>query len=123
LEALEAEPTLVDTILEEITAELLARYEPTVLGLTLPFPGNVYGGLRMARAARRLRPAIKVLAGGGYINTELRELKDARVFDYVDFITLDDGERPIECVLEHLSGKRPIDKLMRAFIRGRDGRV
>ena len=33
------------------------------------------------------------MLGGGYVNTELRELTEPRVFDYVDYITLDDGER------------------------------
>jgi hypothetical protein len=34
--------------------------------------------------------------GGGFPNTELRELKDKRVFEFFDFITLDDGELPVE---------------------------
>ena len=33
------------------------------------------------------------MLGGGYVNTELRELAEPRVFDYVDYVTLDDGER------------------------------
>ena len=44
--------------------------------------------------------------GGGFPNTELRELKDPRVFEFFDFITLDDGELPLELVFEHVtSGK------------------
>ena len=31
--------------------------------------------------------------------------RDARVFNYVDFITLDDGEKPILNLVEHLAGK------------------
>jgi hypothetical protein len=34
--------------------------------------------------------------GGGFPNTELRSLKDKRVFEFFDFITLDDGELPVE---------------------------
>jgi hypothetical protein len=33
--------------------------------------------------------------GGGFVNTELRELSEPRVFDYFDFVTLDAGERPL----------------------------
>src|SRR5439155_17418176 len=91
--ALEASPTLVDRSLDEITAGLISQYDPPVLGLTAPFPGNVYGAFRMARKARELRPGIRIVLGGGYVNTELRELTEPRVFDFVDFVTLDDGER------------------------------
>ena len=34
--------------------------------------------------------------GGGFPNTELRSLSDVRVFEFFDFITLDDGELPVE---------------------------
>lgn len=34
--------------------------------------------------------------GGGFPNTELRSLSDKRVFEFFDYITLDDGELPIE---------------------------
>jgi hypothetical protein len=36
--------------------------------------------------------------GGGFPNTELRNLQDKRVFQFFDFITLDDGELPIELI-------------------------
>jgi radical SAM superfamily enzyme YgiQ (UPF0313 family) len=42
------------------------------------------------------------------------------VFDYVDFITLDDGERPILSLLEHLAGQRPRTGLCRTLYRQND---
>src|SRR5688500_2849002 len=101
--ALEAPPTLVDEHLDEITRELLERHRPDVLGLTAPFPGNVYGAFRIARIARQVAPALRIVLGGGYVNTELRQLTDPRVFDYVDYVTLDDGERPLLALIEHLA--------------------
>src|SRR5207302_2376189 len=121
-EALEAPPTLVDEILGEITTELLKKIDPEVLGLTVPFPGNVYGAFRIAQVARRVRPGIRIILGGGYVNTELRDLSEPRVFDFVDFVTLDDGEMPILAVLEHLDGKRGKGDLLRTFVR-ENGRV
>lgn len=121
-EALEGEPSLVDIILDEIAEDFIARHEPDVVGLTVPFPGNVYGGLRIARVVRRLLPKAKILLGGGYVNTELRDLNEPQLFDYVDFVTLDDGERPILNLLEHLSGKRDREALLRTFVR-EDGAV
>jgi radical SAM superfamily enzyme YgiQ (UPF0313 family) len=117
LEALAAAPTLVDEMLDEITEDLMARHEPDVVALTAPFPGNAYGAFRMARGIRALRPGTRILLGGGYVNTELRSLKDPRVFDFFDFVTLDDGERPLLCLLEHLEGRRAADSLKRAFVR------
>jgi hypothetical protein len=93
LRNLRAKPTLVDETLAEITEELLARHQPDLLCLSVPFSGTVYGALRMGRIARE--KGIPVALGGGYCNTELRRLEDPRVFDFVDFITLDDGERPL----------------------------
>ena len=117
--ALASEPTLVDQTLDEIAAELWRKHRPDVVGLTVPFPGNVYGALRMAKVLKTLDPELKILLGGGYVNTELRSLKEPRLFDYVDYVTLDDGERPFLNVLEHVAGKRPLEALLRTFVRER----
>lgn len=34
--------------------------------------------------------------GGGYPSTELRTMTDKAIFRYIDYIILDDGERPLE---------------------------
>lgn len=112
-EALEGEPTLVDEILDELAVELHARHRPDVIGLTVPFPGNVYSALRIARAMKPL--GVKAILGGGYVNTELRELSDVRLFDYVDYVTLDAGETPLLSVLDHL--RDPARPLFRTFVR------
>lgn len=103
--------------LAALTDELLAEHEPDVLGFTLPFPGNVLGALRMARAARRRSPNLRIVCGGGYVNTELRELREPRFFDFFDAVTYDDGERPLELLLEHFAGKRARGELLRTRVR------
>jgi len=118
--ALEGPPTLVDDLLDELTREWVQAQEPDLVGLTLPFPGNVYGGLRIARVVKALRPRSVVVLGGGFVNTELRALDDPRVFDGCDYISLDDGERPLLALLEHL--RDPARPLLRTFVR-REGRV
>ncbi|HEX6637246.1 MAG TPA: radical SAM protein [Steroidobacteraceae bacterium] len=116
-EALDAEPTLVDEALDTITRELVAERRPDVVAITAPFPGNVYGAFRMARAIRAAAPAVKLVLGGGWVNTELRSLRDPRVFDYFDYLTLDDGERPLLNLLTRLSGREV--PLVRTFVRKR----
>ena len=121
--ALEAPPSLVDGWLDEIAIDLVARHAPDLVALTVPFPGNVYGAFRIARAVKKVRPATVVALGGGYVNTELRELADPRVFDDVDFITLDDGEAPMLALIDHLRGGRdPKAPLLRTMLRD-GGRV
>lgn len=121
-EALEAEPGFIDGLLAEMAAECHARLNPSFIGITIPFPGALYGALRLARAFKRLNPHTRIALGGGYVNTELRELTDPRIFDYADYIMLDDGEIPLLRALEHAEGKQDDGKLVRTFIR-RDGRV
>ncbi len=116
--ALEGPQTLVDTMLDDISRAMVVEYRPDIVGLTLPFPGNVYGGFRMARAIRAVSPATRIVIGGGYVNTELRELSDPRVFDYVDFITFDDGERPLLALVDHL--RDPAAPLLRTMVRDGD---
>jgi radical SAM superfamily enzyme YgiQ (UPF0313 family) len=119
-EALHATPSLVDTMLDEIATDLVREWQPDLVGLTVPFPGNVYGAFRIARAIRAASPSTRIALGGGYVNTELRELSDPRVFDFVDYVTLDDGERPMLALVEHLRDRaRP---LVRTFVR-EDGKV
>ena len=115
--ALAAPPTLVDDALATITRDLLARHRPDVLGLTVPFPGNLYGALRMAQTVRAVAPATRIVIGGGYVNTELRDLREPRLFDLVDYVTLDDGEAPLVALLEHL--REPARPLLRTFVRER----
>lgn len=119
-EALEAPPNLVDRTLCELTAEVLERHRPDLVLLSSPFPGSVYGAFRIAQAIKVRDPSISTALGGGFVNTELRELSDPRVFDYFDFVTLDDGEQPALALVEHLRDRTPKEGLVRTFVRTDD---
>lgn len=115
-EALDDEElTLVDSELDTLTRERLAATSPDLVGITVPFPGNVYGALRIARIVKSEHPSVRVVLGGGYVNTELRQLTDPRIFDFCDYITMDDGERPLLALIDHLQdSRRP---LLRTYVR------
>lgn len=121
--ALAAPHTPVDAILAELTREQLERHRPDLVLLSVPFPGTVYGALRIAQAVRAIDPTIRIALGGGYVNTELRELDEPRLFDFVDYVTLDGGERPLLAIIEHLRGERPREQLVRTFVREKNGTV
>jgi radical SAM superfamily enzyme YgiQ (UPF0313 family) len=115
--ALAAPENLVDRTLRELTLDALRRHAPDLVLVSAPFPGNVYGAFRIAQAIKAQDPAIVTVLGGGFVNTELRELAEPRVFDYFDYVTLDDGERPLLALLECLKGERAQDRLVRSFLR------
>ena len=94
----------------------IERFNPDVVGLTVPFPGNLFGALRIAQALKKRRSHISIVLGGGYVNTELRRMEDPRLFNSVDYVTLDDGERPLLCLLDHLAGGRSQALLRRTFV-------
>ncbi len=116
-QALSAPPNLVDRTLAELTLAELARHQPQLVLLSVPFPGSVYGALRIAQTIRQHHPQVRIALGGGFVNTELRELAEPRLFDFVDFVTLDGGERPVLSLIEHLLGQRSRERLVRTFVR------
>ena len=115
--ALAAPHNLVDETLHALTLDALAEHQPALVLITAPFPGNVYGAFRIAQTIKQANPSVITALGGGYCNTELRDMKEARVFNYFDFMTLDAGERPLLALIEHLQGKRPIEQLVRTYTR------
>ncbi len=121
--ALAAPPNLVDDTLAALTREALATHRPTVVLLSVPFPGAVYAAFRIAQTVKAQDPSIVTVLGGGYVNTELRELKEPRVFDFFDHVTLDAGERPLLALLEHLQGRRSAQRLVRTYVRDADTRA
>ncbi len=116
-EALQLPATRVSTSLVDLLEQKIQRWHPDVVCLTVPFPGNLYGALTCGKYLKQHYPDITIIMGGGYANTELRSLREPRVFDYVDFICLDDGEAPLLTLLEHLSGQRELSQVKRVFAR------
>jgi hypothetical protein len=113
-DALEGEPTLLDHHLDALVRASFDAVQPDLVAITAPFAGNAYGALRAARTLKQ-HADVRVVLGGGWVNTDLRGLRDPRIFDYVDAITLDAGERPL---LQLIEG----GPLVRTFVR-REGRV
>ena len=109
------EPTYIDKITLKILKERVEEVQPKLICFSVPFPGNLYSAFRSAQFIKSNFPTIKIAMGGGFPNTELRELKDKRVFEFFDFITLDDGELPIELLNSNV--QTPNSKeLKRTFI-------
>lgn len=96
--------------LEKLVDEQIEKHNPQIVAITVPFPGCLFGALAIARRIKQTRPEIRIVLGGGYVNTELRELSDPAIFDFVDTICLDSGMLPL---LRIVQGLEPV----RTFVR------
>jgi len=107
--------TYIDEITLSILSKKLSNEQPDLVAITAPFPGNIYSAFRCAQWIKKHYPNTKICLGGGFANTELRSVSDIRVFEFFDFITLDDGEAPITQLLQYIDGKLPQELLKRTF--------
>ncbi|MGL5275889.1 B12-binding domain-containing radical SAM protein [Myroides sp.] len=121
-EALQQSLTYIDEITIALLQQLIDKTNPKIIGFSVPFPGNLYSSFRCAQYIKNNHPHIKITMGGGFPNTELRSLKDVRVFEFFDFITLDDGEAPLENLILYVEGKITQEELKRTLI-AKDGEV
>ena len=104
-DVLNQEMTYIDTILISILKSKIETIQPTLFLISVPFPGNLYAAFRCAQWVKKHHPTIKIAMGGGFPNTELRSLSDKRVFEFFDFITLDDGELPLKLLIDNLNSQ------------------
>ena len=106
--------------ISDLTIQQLENYiqkiNPKLLVVSIPFPGNLVQAFKCGQFVKQKYPHIKIVFGGGFPNTELRSLKDKRVFEFTDFISLDDGEAPIEQIYLHLTQQTKIETLKRTFV-------
>lgn len=110
---IKAASSLIDIMLEEILLKLRESFKFEVVGVSVPFAGNVYGGLKAAQILKKANSDLKIVMGGGYVSTELRHLQDPRVFEFVDHLVYDDGEKPFEQLLDYYQGKIAEKDLLR----------
>lgn len=97
-QAVQNQPGLLDRwLMEEVEAILPEGAGDFII--TIPFPGCLYGALRIARHIKEKCPTSRIVFGGGYVNTELRDITDPRIFEFCDFLSYDDGEEPLLRIL------------------------
>ena len=92
--------TLIDTLMLDIFSQRMALCKPDLVGFSVPFPGNLYSALRCAQWIRQNFSQVKIVMGGGYVNTELRSLTDPALFDFIDYLVFDDGELPLLRIMD-----------------------
>jgi hypothetical protein len=113
---LEKPLSLIDKLMLDIFARRIAESKPGMVGFSVPFPGNLYSALRCAQWLKKHAPETKIVMGGGYVNTELRQLSDPTIFNYIDYLTFDDGELPL---LRLVKG----EEMIRTLYRNEKGKI
>lgn len=100
----------IDKLLINVLRRKMESIQPKIVAISVPFPGNVFSAFRSSQWIKQYHPDITIVMGGGFPNTELRSVSDPRVFEFVDFITLDDGELPVECLVKYMTGSSHLKK-------------
>jgi len=113
---LQEEPGLIDELLFNRLERHFSNINPALVAVSVPFPGNLYAGFRTAQWVKKNHPHVKIAMGGGFPNTELRSLSDPRVFEFFDFISLDDGETPLEKLVGFIDDNSESKDLKRTFV-------
>lgn len=108
--------TIITQKMCEILDENIKIHHPKIVSFSIPFPGNLFSALKSAQFIKKNYPEIKIVIGGGFVNTELRELSEKRLFNFVDFVCLDDGERPLLQLLDFLLNNGKKENLVRTFL-------
>ena len=108
--------TLIDTLMLDIFSQRMTLCKPDLVGFSVPFPGNLYSALRCAQWIRQNFPQVKIVMGGGYVNTELRSLTDPALFDFIDYLVFDDGELPLLRIMDE-------GELIRTLFRDNAGAI
>ncbi|MGL4416758.1 MAG: B12-binding domain-containing radical SAM protein, partial [Plesiomonas shigelloides] len=113
---LEKPLTVIDNLLITQLKQQMEQHNPTLVGITIPFPGNLYSALRCGEWIKANYPSVQIAMGGGFPNTELRSLEETRIFKYTDYILLDDGEIPMLQLVRLLNKEIGEDELNRTFV-------
>ena len=82
---------VIDKPLERHLKAAMDEVKPTVVGVTCPFPGTLVAAFKIAKYVKKRYLGVKLLLGGGYVNTELRDMTDKRPYKYFDEFQLDEG--------------------------------
>lgn len=116
--------TIIEDKLLLLLMAKIDEHQPDLICFTIPFPGNLFSALRCAKFIKKqsVNRRIKIGFGGGYCNTELRSLTDVRIFKYIDYITLDDGEGPVLKLIQFLDEQIEQKDLERTFLL-KEGKV
>jgi len=106
---------LVDRILEQ---------KPDLLAFTIPFHTQLLEVMKIMRVVKERAPHIKVVIGGPTVHDYRETLfADGRLFDWIDYGSMGDGENSIVRLLDAMTGKIGMEEVPNMYWRRDDGDV
>lgn len=85
---LQQAPSVIDRMMLSLLADCVSVFRPEKVCLTVPFPGCLYGALRCGQWLKANTNAT-IEIGGGFPNTEWRQLNDKRIYEFCHEIAID----------------------------------
>lgn len=114
---------VMDAPLERHLKEAMEEIRPTIVGVTCPFPGTLVGAFKIAAYVKKHYPGVKLVLGGGYVSTELREMTDPRPYAYFDLFQFDEGYEQLLNLLQPpapTTAPTPVPVFVKPSYRGID---
>lgn len=110
-------------IVSEIMNELLDVYDPKIIGISMIFREQVIPGFLMARIIKERKACRHLTIGGTFVSSYMRNLKDNKLFKYVDSFVIDEGEIPIVQLVQEISLEEPGFENIQNLVYVKDGQV
>lgn len=89
------EPSPIDSIMLSLLEKEVEEFCPEQVDITVPFPGCLYGALRCGQWLKE-HTSSQVELGGGFPNTEWRQLDEPRIYEFCDKVVIDGHPEAID---------------------------
>ena len=89
------EPSPIDSIMLSLLEKEVEEFCPEQVDITVPFPGCLYGALRCGQWLKE-HTSSQVELGGGFPNTEWRQLNEPRIYEFCDKVVIDGHPEAID---------------------------
>lgn len=87
----------------QAAAHRISSDRRTLVCISCPFPGTLAGALYTGRFFKeQYGSRVFVVLGGGYVNTELRQVRENRLCSYIDALSFDRGYGSYIDLFEHI---------------------
>ncbi|MCL1994901.1 MAG: PqqD family peptide modification chaperone [Defluviitaleaceae bacterium] len=114
--------TLVNTLIEHFLDEVIR--DADVIGVSLTSIEQIIPTFALLGAIRREAPAIKIVLGGSIITRWFSDAeKSPKIFDFVDYAIVNEGEMPLVALMRHLNGLLEIDDVPQLYYEDTKGNI
>lgn len=106
---LRQKPSPIDQLMLELLSSHISEFHPDKVCITVPFPGCLYAALRCGQWLKANTQSV-VEIGGGFPNTEWRQLSDRRIYEFCHEVLIDGYEAALEMCPDF--SDLPLDKYL-----------